>query len=159
MPWALSTNVFVDTLHESSSEYCQHETMTIKCRWKSEVIVMTSARWGRMQTGRCLNIHPNFLTLNGQDPLFLGCSEDVIPIVDQQCSGHSECDFRIQEQLSSVTPCYPDLARYLEASHTCVRGILGISCISLRLLASTRNKIDNMCIKVCCFIQVSILSS
>jgi Galactose binding lectin domain len=109
---------------DGSSEYCQHETMTIRCRWKSEVIVMTSARWGRMKTSRCLNIHSNFLSVYGQDPMFLGCSEDVISIVDKQCSGRSECDFRIQEQLTSVTPCYPDLIRYLEASYTCVRGII-----------------------------------
>jgi hypothetical protein len=83
---------------------------------------MTSARWGRMKTGRCLNIHSNFLAINGQDPMFLGCSQDVLSVVDNQCSGRSECNFRIQDQLSSISPCYPDLARYLEARFKCVRG-------------------------------------
>jgi len=105
------------------NEHCQHETMKARCRWKSEVIVMMSARWGRMKTGRCLNIHPNFLSIFGQDPLFLGCSEDVISIADRKCSGRSECEIRISgPELDSVTPCYPDQKSYLEASYTCVKG-------------------------------------
>ena len=105
------------------NEFCQHETMKARCRWKSEVIVMMSARWGRMKTGRCLNIHPNFLAIHGQDPLFLGCSEDVISIADRKCSGRSECEIRISgPELDSVTPCYPDQKSYLEASYTCVKG-------------------------------------
>jgi Galactose binding lectin domain len=104
-------------------EYCQMETMKGRCRWKSEVIVMTSARWGRMKTGRCLNIHPNFLATFSQDPMFLGCSEDVISIVDMKCSGRSECDIRIPDaDLEKVTPCYPDQKSYLETSYTCVKG-------------------------------------
>jgi hypothetical protein len=83
---------------------------------------MTSARWGRMKAGRCINIHSNFQTMLGQDPMFLGCSEDVLSIVDGQCSGRSECSFRIHDHLSAITPCYPDLVRYLEASYSCVRG-------------------------------------
>jgi len=109
-----------------TAEYCQHETMAIRCRWKSEVIAMTSAHWGRMAANRCLNIHSNFLANYAhaaQDRMFLGCSEDVISIVDKQCSGRSECDFNIPHQLSAITPCYPDLARYLQASYRCIRGI------------------------------------
>jgi len=107
------------------NEYCQHETMKARCRWKSEIIVMISARWGRMKTGRCLNIHPNFLSIFGQDPLFLGCSEDVISVADRKCSGRSECDIRIPDpELDTVTPCYPDQKSFLEASYTCVKGTL-----------------------------------
>jgi len=106
-------------------EYCQHETMRGRCRWKSEVIVMTSARWGRMKTGRCLNIHPNLIAATGHDPLFLGCSADVLSIIDRKCSGRSECDIRIPDpDLDTVTPCYPDQKCYLEASYTCVKGTL-----------------------------------
>lgn len=104
-------------------EFCQRETMEIRCRWKSEVIVVTTARWGRMKPNRCLNIHSNFLALLGQDHMFLGCSEDVRSIVGNECSGRSECDFRISDHLDAITPCYPDLARYLEISYKCVRGL------------------------------------
>ena len=95
-----------------------------RCRWKSEVIVMTSARWGRMKTGRCLDIHPKALAALGHDPLFLGCSENVLSIADKKCSGRSQCDFRISDpELDKVTPCYPDQLRFLEASYTCVKGM------------------------------------
>jgi hypothetical protein len=105
------------------NEYCQLETMKGRCRWKSEVILMTSARWGRMKTGRCLNIHPTLLAATGHDPLFIGCSADVLPLLDRKCSGRSECDVRIPDaDLDTVTPCYPDLTRYLDASYTCVKG-------------------------------------
>ena len=89
------------------------------------MIVMTSARWGRMKTGRCLDIHPNALAALGHDPLFLGCSENVLSITDKKCSGRSQCDFRMSDpELDKVTPCYPDQLRFLEASYTCVKGVV-----------------------------------
>jgi len=88
------------------------------------VIVMTSARWGRMNTGRCLDIHPNLLAKNGEDPLFLGCSQDVLSIMDRKCSGRASCDVRIPDPvLDEIKPCYPDQTRYLEASYVCVKGM------------------------------------
>jgi len=88
------------------------------------VIVMTSARWGRMNTGRCLDIHPNVLAALGHDPLFLGCSEDVLSIMDRKCSGRTSCDVRIPDPvLDEIKPCYPDQTRYLETSYTCVKGL------------------------------------
>jgi hypothetical protein len=122
---------FVDYMTDDSptavadqiNEFCQLETMRGRCRWKSEVIVMMSARWGRMRTGRCLDVHPNALAALGHDPMFIGCSEDVMSIADRKCSGRSQCDIRIPDSdLDKVTPCYPDLTRYLEASYTCVKG-------------------------------------
>ena len=105
-------------------EICQWETMDGRCHWRNEVIVMTSARWGRMKTGRCLEIHPNLLATHGKDPLFLGCSEDVLSILDRKCSGRTSCDVRIPDPvLDEIKPCYPDQIRYLETSYTCVKGI------------------------------------
>jgi hypothetical protein len=76
-----------------------------------------------MKTGRCLNIDPNFLAANAHDPLFMGCWEDVLNIMDSKCSGRSECNIRVLDpDLDKVTPCHPDQARYLEASYTCVKG-------------------------------------
>jgi len=116
--------VSILNIDDEVNEYCQLETMKGRCRWKSEVILMTSARWGRMKTGRCLNIHPTLLAANGHDPLFIGCSADVLSLFDRKCSGRSECDIRIPDtDLDTVTPCYPDLRRYLDASYTCVKGM------------------------------------
>jgi len=107
-----------------------------RCHWRSEVIVMTSARWGRMKTGRCLEIHPNLLAKNGEDPLFLGCSEDVLHVLDEKCSGRASCDVRIADELDDIEPCYPDLTRYLEYSYTCVKGNMCIIHIVSNFLLS-----------------------
>ena len=105
------------------NEICQLETMEARCRWNSEVIVMTSARWGRMKTGRCLNINPKRLALNRNDPMFLGCSEDVLSLLDTKCSSQPTCDVVVPNpELDKITPCYEDITRYLEASYTCVKG-------------------------------------
>jgi len=105
------------------NEICQLETMEARCRWKSEVIVMTSARWGRMKTGRCLNINSKRLELNRNDPMFLGCSEDVLSLLDMKCSLKSSCDVAVPNpDLDRITPCYEDITRYLEASFVCVKG-------------------------------------
>jgi len=85
-------------------------------------MVMTSARWGRMKTGRCLEVHPNLLAKNGEDPLFLGCSEDVLHVMDQKCSGRTSCDVRIPDELDDIEPCYPGLTRYLQYTYSCVKG-------------------------------------
>ena len=104
-------------------ETCQLETMKGRCHWRSELIVMTSARWGRMKTGRCLEIHSNALAALGHDPMFLGCSEDVLHVLDQKCSGRTSCDVRIPDPtLDEIKPCYSDLTRYLETSYICVKG-------------------------------------
>ena len=104
------------------NEICQLETMEARCRWNSEVIVMTSARWGRMKTGRCLNIHPKRLASNSNDPMFIGCSEDVLSLLDMKCSLKPACNVLVPNDLDKITPCYEDLTRYLEASYTCVKG-------------------------------------
>ena len=106
-------------------EYCQFETMRARCRWNSEVIVMTSARWGRMKTGRCLNIDPERLASNSNNPMFLGCYEDVLSLLDMRCSSKPACDVVVRNpDLDRVTPCYEDLTRYLEASYSCVKGMI-----------------------------------
>jgi len=105
------------------NEICQLETMEARCRWNSEVIVMTSARWGRMKTGRCLNINSKLMASNSNDPMFLGCSEDVLSLLDTKCSLKSSCDVAVPNpDLDKITPCYEDITRYLEASFVCVKG-------------------------------------
>jgi len=103
-------------------EVCRLETMEGRCRWNSEVMVMTSARWGRMKTGRCLG-ESNLLALHQNDPLFLGCYEDVLAVLDEKCSGRPRCEVRIPNaDLDNIKPCYPELQRYLEVSYSCVKG-------------------------------------
>ena len=126
-PYMLLSYKIMLTAHRNNHqllETCQLETMEGRCHWRSEVIVMTSARWGRMKTGRCLDIHPNLLATHGKDPLFLGCSENVLSIMDRKCSGRASCDVRIPDPvLDEITPCYRDQTRYLETSYVCVKGL------------------------------------
>jgi len=76
---------------------------------------MTSARYGRMRLGRCVRV----------DFGFIGCSTDVIQILDRQCSGRSECRLRIPDaEMDETRPCLNDLTRYLSASYQCVAGEL-----------------------------------
>ena len=83
---------------------------------------MTSARWGRMKTGRCLGEQSSLLALHQDDPRFLGCYEDVLSVLDRKCSGRSQCDVRAAADLDHIEPCYPELERYLEVSYACVKG-------------------------------------
>jgi len=103
-------------------EVCRLETLEGRCRWNSEVMVMTSARWGRMETGRCLGEQSSLLALHQDDPRFLGCYEDVLSVLDRKCSGRSQCDVRADADLDHIKPCYPELERYLEVSYICVKG-------------------------------------
>jgi len=123
LPFINHTGVFTAQDNGKLEETCQLETMEARCRWNSEVILMTSARWGRMKTGRCLEIHSNALAALGHDPLFLGCSEDVLHVMDRKCTGRSSCDVGIPDPtLDEIKPCYSDLTRYLETSYICVKG-------------------------------------
>ncbi len=59
------------------TDYCQMETFKASCA-ENEIIMMKSARYGRMRLGRCL-------TRN----YYVGCSADVLPHLDTLCSGES----------------------------------------------------------------------
>ena len=108
-----------------AKEYClATEPFQAKCM-RNEVIVMTSALYGRMRVGRCLEDESDDL-LNAKDPRFLGCFADVLPIFDRRCSGRNQCDVKIvsDPDLQRQRPCHASLKNYLEASYDCVTGIL-----------------------------------
>ena len=105
-------------------EYCTGETFRPRCSGgKNDVIVLLSARYGRMSFGRCLRQQPGLASVMS-DPQIFGCSADVKEIIDRHCSGLSECDVRINDQnFDGIKPCYDDLKMHLEASYTCVKGM------------------------------------
>lgn len=95
-----------------SREYCESEAFTAKC-WQNEIVVMESAFYGRMRIGHCVEA----------DLGYLGCSEDVLHLLDGRCSGKQDCEIRIPDgELDETKPCYKELKVYLETSYTCVRG-------------------------------------
>jgi len=120
--YARMVNTMLNKSVAAGEEFCHYDTFRGRC-WRGEVIVMTSALWGRMKIGRCVEIHPSFMDTHGKDPLFLGCFADVLQIADRKCSGKPECDIKIADpEFDNIKPCYTGLTTYFEASFRCVRG-------------------------------------
>ena len=95
----------------STAEYCSGEYFDATCP-NNDVIVMRSARYGRMRTGRCISTDIN-----------IGCQADVITHMDQLCSGQQQCRHRIiDDDFADFNSCPGDLKGFLEASYTCQPG-------------------------------------
>jgi len=78
-----------------------------------------------MKIGRCLedeeaSLHAAF----GSDPKFLGCSDNVLALMDKKCSGKSRCEVRLNSDIDfrKFKPCLTALKLYLEASYRCITG-------------------------------------
>jgi len=107
--------------NEDLREYCQLETFSPRCR-HGDVIVMTTARFGRMRVGKCIDLGAQS-TLHRADPYSLGCFADVLDYADRVCSGRSSCDIPVPtRELLSTKPCFEQLTMYLEAGYTCMSG-------------------------------------
>ena len=75
---------------------------------------MTSAHYGRMKLGRCLS-----------RDYYVGCSANVLPQLDEKCSGKRTCNLEIPDtDLHKLQPCPKDLLAYLQASYKCIKGNL-----------------------------------
>lgn len=88
---------------------------------------MNIALYGRMRIGRCIKekevaaLGP----LVGEDPRYLGCSSDVIELLDRKCTLKTECDIRVIDiSDENIQPCFPGLNVYLEARYSCISGEL-----------------------------------
>ena len=92
-------------------EFCQLENFHARCH-NNHVIVMETARYGRMMLGRCL-------TRN----YYVGCQADVLSHMDARCSGRPQCTVSIPDpDLFDAQPCPKDLVAYLEATYRCQKG-------------------------------------
>lgn len=99
-------------------DYCPWERFNATCRQPSEVILMTSALYGRMRYGRCVKER------HGSE----GCATDVLRYLDGLCSGRYRCQLEIPDaHLHKAQPCPRELMSYLEASYYCVPGIKSVS--------------------------------
>ena len=109
---------------EDVIEYClATDPFQARCL-KNEIIVMNSAVYGRMKIGQCLQDHDSLLQAHFNDPLFLGCSVDVLSMMDIKCSGLNQCEVHGTDiGLRQAKPCYASLMKYMEASYECVTGI------------------------------------
>jgi len=94
-------------------EYCQWENFNASCPGRDEVVLMKTARYGRIRFGRCMR----------EDHGSVGCAADVLAHLDRKCSGRRSCRMIIPDAtLHDIHPCPKELMPYLEASYLCVRG-------------------------------------
>src|SRR6218665_546565 len=97
-------------------EYCVHESIQPLCP-KNEVILMNDATYGRMRIGRCITSEEvdALRVVAGDDPRYLGCSANVLHILDRKCSGKAGCEARRSEIPSvNIKQCYPGLLAFIE---------------------------------------------
>ena len=75
---------------------------------------MQSAQYGSIRIGECLK----------EDPFDqIGCSVDVLSVLDTHCSGRRHCDMRVpNNEMDDLKTCKHDFTRYLEASYWCIKG-------------------------------------
>ena len=101
----------------SAEDVCADETYTKTCG-EGEVIVMTSAEYGRMPGGTCIDrIGP------------VGCRSDIIQIAHSHCSGRWACKWQvIQKDLNKATTgcdAIPkDYPRFVTVTSRCQQGKL-----------------------------------
>jgi len=104
----------------SDEEYCQLETFRPQCL-PGERVIISKAIYGRMSdTARCLQ---DEIQLVKDDPMYMGCFEDVLPLVNARCSRQENCEIRIPDpEMEKTNPCYRHLAKYLEVVYHCIKG-------------------------------------
>jgi len=103
----------------TSREYCDWETMNASCARYDEVLIVHSARFGRMKMGRCVTKNYGHI----------GCGVDVTSNVERACAGRRRCTLSVISLHEERSTCPPDLKAYLETSYECIKGIL-ILCVS-----------------------------
>ena len=97
-------------------EICQWETFNATCG-ADEIVLVRSARYGRMQQGRCI-----------ESDYRIGCDADILLTVDARCSGRHHCTIDIPDStLHRQVDCLKDILAYMQAEYTCVKGIYRMS--------------------------------
>ncbi len=92
--------------------FCQNEVLDAKCG-VDEVVVMTSAMFGRMELTKCVK----------KDYGYIGCGRDVMNIAHAYCSGRRECELPVpNDSLDKDAACPEDFKSYLMATHKCRKG-------------------------------------
>jgi len=96
-------------------EVCQTERFEARCERDDEVVVMTSAQYGRMRVSRCVQ----------SDYGYIGCTADVLRVLDSLCSGRRRCSVGVPTaalERVAASACPGDLKLYLAASYRCLKG-------------------------------------
>ncbi len=96
-------------------EVCDGGTYEKRCR-DGEVILVQSAKYGRMALGNCIT----------KDYGQLGCYKDVTDIFKSKCAGKKSCSMFItkndEELIEGYPACGAELFPYLEIDSSCQAG-------------------------------------
>ena len=93
----------------------------------NEVVLIQQAIYGRRQVGKCINAN-EIIQAMMDDPLYIGCTADVLSYTQSICAGRRECEIRVNDgHLEETKPCYTELKSHLEVAYTCISGILFIA--------------------------------
>ena len=100
----------------TGKEYCMSDEFQATCG-TNEVIIVTSAQYGRMALGRCVD----------EDIGHLGCANDALEVMDELCSGTASCEVDVAKQTKRLwrdgdTACPKALMGYLDVEYTCKQG-------------------------------------
>jgi len=98
-------------MYADCSEYCQFEAFNATCP-KGQLVVVDEARYGRQRLGRCVT----------RDYGFIGCTANVIDVLDAACTGRTWCEVPVPSLRRRVQPCPKDLTAYLYATYHCIKG-------------------------------------
>ena len=105
-------HVFVFCFHVV--EICNADEFTARCA-SNEVVLMTSAVYGRMRVGRCVTQSD-----------YVGCWNDALAAFDARCSGRQSCQVQVRSDLATdeQTACASFLTGYLEAEYRCLESMI-----------------------------------
>jgi len=53
---------------------------------------------------------------------YIGCSANVLDLLDRSCSGQHACKLGVPKLRDLVQPCPKDLTSYLDVTYRCVSG-------------------------------------
>src|SRR6218665_745894 len=105
---------FLLLIFEDAKEYCHNEQFVAKCP-DNDLILITSAMYGRMRVGKCVK----------EGFGYLECYADVTRHIHERCSGRPSCAIRVPDAtLDGTKPCNEDLKSYLDVNFTCIKGKL-----------------------------------
>jgi len=115
VPAASSTSGAMAGVRGSSvREFCDWETANASCPGRDELVVVRSARYGRLRLNRCAaKSYGN-----------LGCGADVTAMFAGTCSARRSCHVTVISLHGIQTTCPSDLKAYLELTYDCVKGRL-----------------------------------
>ena len=79
--------------------------------------MMTSAEYGHMEGGRCIEEIAS---------KYRGCSNDVLPLFDKWCSGKQECNIdSMDNELKNMNVnCPKFIIKFTRLQYSCVKGKL-----------------------------------